>query len=258
MSNPYDFIDVWTTHLDDIPTLALPAVALTKVKVIAPAHGLQNGDFIRIKFVLGMIELNWGSFSIAEADVNTFVLKDSDGHYINGLGFTPYISGGVIETLIVDVSGLDHAEGEVVGVVADGIYLGPQTVSGGSIPSLPTRAANVQIGFLYKGLIKSMNVDAPVPLGPASAKPKNTNKWGLRVLNTLALKYGTDIYRMEEIDFTNLTDITGRPSPPYSGSLPALSYEDDTDTEKHLYFLQDKPLPCTILNVDPFFDVDVA
>lgn len=57
------------------------------------------------------------------------------------------------------VSGLDHLEGEEVGVVADGLYVGTFTVSGGSV-TLSTPATNVAAGLLYEGTLETMKIDA--------------------------------------------------------------------------------------------------
>lgn len=153
------------------------------------------------------------------------------------------------------LTGLDHLEGELIAIAAEGGYYGTETVSGGEI-ELAYQVSVAHAGFANRGILKTMNWEMPGANGPTSAKPKNINKLGLRLLNTLGLMYGTSLYRLQEILVNSAQDLTNYPPPLWSGSTEPLSVEDETDTEKHLYFVQEKPLPATILNMDPFFDVN--
>lgn len=152
------------------------------------------------------------------------------------------------------ISGLEHLEGQSAGIQADGGDYGVETVTAGVV-NLDYQVGMAHVGLGYRGLMKGMNAEAPGQTGPTSAKPKNTNKWGIRFLNTLGTKYGTSLYRMEQILFNSATNPSGRPSPLFSGGM-ILSCEDETAPEKHIFILQDKPLPCTVLNIDPFYDID--
>lgn len=58
--------------------------------VITASHGLDDGDEIEIRNVLGMTEINRRRFSVTVIDPTSFSLDDEDG-----TGHTAYASGGV-------------------------------------------------------------------------------------------------------------------------------------------------------------------
>lgn len=72
------------------------------ILVTIPSHGFQDGEAIRAtKFIItpfalatGMEQLNNKLFYVQQATLNTFVLCDSAGVFIDGRNYTPYISGG--------------------------------------------------------------------------------------------------------------------------------------------------------------------
>lgn len=150
------------------------------------------------------------------------------------------------------VSGIWHLEGQLVWVITDGGQHASQTVSNGSIP-LQYQASVVHVGLPYLGIIKSMSVEGGGVNGPSQGKTKNINRIDIHFLSTLGAKYGTSLYDLEDTEFRTGMDSTGRPSPPYS-EIKNLYMEDTSTSEKHIYIVQDKPLPCTILAVIPFMD----
>ncbi len=163
------------------------------------------------------------------------------------------ISGWYLTTNVV--SGAWHLEGQSVGVVTDGGEHAEQTVTNGSI-SLQYQASVVQLGLQYLGLIKSMSVEggAAPGSGPSQGKTKLINRMDIHFLNTLGAKYGSSLYTLQEVEFRDDGDITGRPSPPFTG-IQNLFFEDTSESEKHVYIVQDKPLPCNVLCVIPFLEV---
>lgn len=59
------------------------------------AHGLANGDTIRITGVVGMVEVNNRAFYVANVTANTFELQDPETREdIDGSNYTAYSSGG--------------------------------------------------------------------------------------------------------------------------------------------------------------------
>lgn len=151
------------------------------------------------------------------------------------------------------VTGIWHLEGEDVGVITDGGEHAIQIVSSGTI-NLQYQASVVQVGELYLGLIKSMSVEGGGNGQPSQGKTKIVNRVDIHFLNTLGARYGSSLYTLQETEFRAGNDITGRPSPPCTG-IKNLFFEDTSESEKHIYIVQDKPLPCTILNVIPFLEI---
>lgn len=60
--------------------------------VTSAAHGLADGDVIRIAGVAGMTELNGNSYIVDVINSSTFYLKNT-----NSTGYTAYSSGGVFD-----------------------------------------------------------------------------------------------------------------------------------------------------------------
>lgn len=153
------------------------------------------------------------------------------------------------------ISGLWHLVGQTVSITADGGEHPTEIVSATGTVTLDYQVSKCHIGLAYTGFTKSMAVEAGGINGPAVAKMKNINRMGIRFLNTLGARYGTSLYKMEEIDFRSTEDNTGQPPPLFSG-VKQLSYEDMTVLDKHVYIQQTKPLPCIVLAVSPVVDTD--
>lgn len=150
------------------------------------------------------------------------------------------------------LSGLAHLEGEEVSVVTDGGVHPKQTVSAGTI-SLDFQASTIHVGLGYIGLIKTMNVEQGGLTGPAQTKPRNVDKVGVRFLNTLGARFGTDRYKLEALDFRSTAHKMNRPSPLFTGTR-LVSFSDNWTRDKNIYVEQRQPLPCIIQLLDIFMD----
>ena len=67
------------------------------------------------------------------------------------------------------ISGLQHLEGETVSVVTDGALHNDRVVTDGKI-TLDNQADVVHIGYSYRGLLKTMNIQAGGTTGSAQNK----------------------------------------------------------------------------------------
>lgn len=147
-----------------------------------------------------------------------------------------------------DVHGLDHLEGETVGISADG---GPHVdgvVSGGHI-TLNGHFSKVTVGLKYTGEIRLLNIDTGGVTGTAQSKVRTISKASLRFNNTVGALFGTSPYNMDRITFRRGIH-TGRPTPPFTGIVEQ-PYQDTHDAENKIAVLkQDLPMPCTILGFD--------
>jgi len=150
------------------------------------------------------------------------------------------------------ISGLDHLEGEEVSIVTDGGVHPKKTVASGAI-TLDFQASKVHIGLGYTGLIKTMNVEQGGLNGPAQTKPRNVDKVGVRFLNTLGARFGTDRYKLEAMEFRSTAHKTDRPPPLFSGTK-MVNFEDSWDRDKNIYIEQQQPLPCVVQMLDIFMD----
>ncbi len=152
-----------------------------------------------------------------------------------------------------DISGLEHLEGETVRIVTDGALHSDRVIKNGKI-KLDTQADVVHIGYGYRGLIKTMNLNIGGTSGSAQNKPRNVKKVVFEFLNSLGAKFGTSLYKLVKLDFRGVDSRINRPAPLYSGPKEII-FDDNTANRKHAYIVQDSPLPCTIQALDVYMEV---
>jgi hypothetical protein len=100
-------------------------------------------------------------------------------------------------------SGLDHLEGLSVGVVADGVYNGDYTVSGGSI-TLNRTANTVTIGLKYTMTLKPMTPELMTGEGSAAGNSMRVSEVTLRLHESIGCKVNGD--NMSFVSFGDVLD----------------------------------------------------
>jgi len=141
-------------------------------------------------------------------------------------------------------------------VVADGEVTGDYdavTVSSGTI-TLDDNYAVVHVGLPYEGILKTHNLDMGGRTGPASMKPRNISAIGIRFLNSMGCRYGTDVYHTESVSLRDDTMDADRPIPVFSG-VRTFPYSDswssvETSGEKAVVVIQQLPQPCIVQGID--------
>lgn len=182
------FSDSYLTYSNFTPitgiTKADPAV------VTSTAHGLSNGDRVKLIDVGGMTEVENRSFLVANKTANTFEITDLQGNNIDSSAYTTYTSGGEAHKLINTVSGLDHLEGESVEVKVDGTVTANLTVSSGSV-TLDDYYYEVTIGMPYTTTIKTLKKEFDIGRGTMQGQKSRYIRPILRLYNsTLPLADG--------------------------------------------------------------------
>ncbi len=95
--------------------------------------------------------------------------------------------------LMVDtISGLDHLEGQVVSVLANGATHPDRTVSGGSI-TLARSSTKVKVGLKYTSLLQTMRLDAGAQNGTSQAKTKRIFNISIRLYESIGVEVGPDL-----------------------------------------------------------------
>ena len=150
------------------------------------------------------------------------------------------------------LSGAWHLEGQTAKILADGGEHPEQVVTNGAV-TLEYQASVVHIGLGYVGFIKSMHLGSGSPQVPSAAREMNVNRCGVKFRNTLGARYGTDLYKMKDFQFSQPTDLMGRPSPLFSEHL-VVPVEDNASYKKHFYIQQVRPLPCNIDDITLFVE----
>jgi len=137
------------------------------------------------------------------------------------------------------VSGLSHLDGSVVQIVADGVYAGTQTVSGGAV-QLDKPAARVVVGVAYDSELQTLPQAYQVQ-GYGQGTTKNVRDVWMRVLKTAGLQVGPAAGALVPVDsLTSKSLSTGE----YETSVPS-----EWTQNGQMLVKQSLPLPATIVNL---------
>ena len=174
-------------------------------------------------------------FDFDETDNTTFNFLDSELSY----------SGSAVSTL----SGLDHLEGQVVAILADGATHPNKTVSSGSV-TLDRSAKNVKIGLAYTSLLQTMRLNAGSQNGTSQGKTKRIYDITVRMFETIGVEVGPDLSNMERIPFRSSADLMDEGIPPFTGDKE-VEFRGNYETDGFIFVRQTQPLPFTILSLYP-------
>lgn len=239
------FVDSGLTY--DNP---LAISAITKANpgsLTSNSHGLSNGDKILISDVGGMTELNSNSYLVANSATNTFTLTDLQGNAINTTSFETYISGGFVRKYVITIAGIDHLEGQMVDILADGAVQPSKVVSSGSV-TLSQKATTVHIGLGFNTDGELLRLEAGSANGTALGKTRRINRVAFLLYRSLGLKIGPNFDDLQELTFRTAADPLSRAPALFTGLLSD-NINFDYDMDNNLCFRQSQPLPCTILAI---------
>jgi len=223
-------------------TQADPVVVTT-----SSAHGLSNGEYVDIRGVAGMTELNGNRYIVANVTSTTFELQDKTSTDIDGTGYTAYISGGTVREAVTTISGLSHLEGESVDILANGAVQASKTVSSGSI-TLDTRASIVHAGLGYTSQLETQRIEGGSADGVAQGKIKRIHEVILRMYRSLGIEVGRRDGEVDVIPFRDSADAMDSAPALFSGDL-RVDFSEGFDRKGTVYFRQQQPLPLTVLGV---------
>lgn len=100
-----EFGDFYMRPITNGAPIVEAAVTITGVTqganavVTAPAHGYSSGDDVFIAGIVGMTELNNGTFNIYVLNANQFGINYLDGTPVDSTAFNAYVSGGTASRL---------------------------------------------------------------------------------------------------------------------------------------------------------------
>lgn len=158
---------------------------------------------------------------------------------------SPLASGAwTMDTPITVLKGLGHLEGETIQVLADGNVVKDLVVANKRV-TLPVGATRVAAGIGFRCLAKTL----PPIITTTSIEGKRKNIKGLvvRIKDTRGLKHGiadtaAQLYEMKERKF----EPYGEPTLP-QGGLMVETVDGAWEEDSPVFFVQDNPLPATIL-----------
>lgn len=149
-----------------------------------------------------------------------------------------------------EFTGLFHLEGEEVSILGDGNVFPRQIVQNGKV-TLPDGVSKARIGMPYRCIAQTL--PPTVPDMPIEARRKRMVAIAARLYRSRGLKSGRtleNLYDMKE----RTNETYGSPIIPYNGFKYQL-LETDWDEDCQIYFVQDNPLPSSILGLVPDLEI---
>jgi len=147
------------------------------------------------------------------------------------------------------MSGLNHLEGETVGILADGSTHPDKSVASGAL-ALARASVKVHIGLKYSSLLKTMRIEAGGAEGTSQAKTKRIHDVTLRLFRSVGAKVGSLESELDLIHFRSSADKMDTALALFSGDKE-VEFKGGYDTDGFVVVKQDQPLPLTILAIYP-------
>jgi hypothetical protein len=170
---------------------------------------------------------------------------------LDGLDEPPfYVDAGLSSVGIprTTVTGLDHLEGELVHVYADGVFR-TATVTDGAI-TLPVEATVIAVGLpIPEPTIFTQRLEFGGADGPAQGKFKRLRNLVVRLFDTgPGLYYGTvdDLDELDKLTMRVGNDVGGASLSIFSGDTRELELPGDVDAEGRVCVKHVEPFPCTV------------
>ena len=160
-----------------------------------------------------------------------------------------HTSGATVKQVVNSVSGLNHLEGQVVSILADGATHPTKTVSSNAI-TLDRFANKIKVGLGYTSLLKTMRIDAGSQNGTSQAKTKRIYEVTARLYESVGVEIGPDLNNMERVPFRTSADPMDQGIPPFTGDKE-VEFRGDYDTDGFMIVRQTQPLPLTVLSLYP-------
>lgn len=211
------------------------AVNFTFSAAVAAAGDLSPGTILRI---------NDGSFlvaSVASAQAIGATCLDPPSSLAPGAA-----NAWSYSALKTSFSGFDALDGRSVGVLADGIPAGTQTVRNGTITLASPGASWITAGLPYASELDTLDLDLPSPDGTGQMKTGRLDHLYLRLFETVGGVCGPDTAHLDPIDY----DASETPS---STTWPALVSDDvrtplpgGSSPHRRIVVVQADPWPMTI------------
>jgi len=155
-------------------------------------------------------------------------------------------SGSATTTL----SGLSHLEGQTVSILADGSVHANKTVSSGAI-TLDRSVTKACVGLAYDSVLQTMRIEGGAAEGTSQGKIKRISKVVLRLFETVGVKVGPSLSNLEVVPFRTTSSNLSAPVDTLIEGDKEIEFNDDYNSDGHIFIKQDQPLPASILAIYP-------
>jgi hypothetical protein len=142
------------------------------------------------------------------------------------------------------LSGLAQYIGYIASVVSDGKYIGDYFIDSATL-DLEEQYSLVQIGYRYRGVIKSFALGIQIQAFNTQITMKAIKSFDVRCVATVGLKVGSNPYRMARVQDMGDTSMNYLPPLPIDGTKN-VPFTDDFKKDKFFYIVQDEPGPATV------------
>ena len=229
-------------------TQANPAV------VTAPGHDLTNGMTIAVANVLGMTQANTNpliAWTVAGVSGDTFQLSG-----INSTGWGAYTSGGTVEQVTNQVTGMSYLLGQNVIAIGDGQIMFEGSVTADAV-NFGSYANQVTIGIPFTTTIEPMNPVIGNQQATSKSKRQKFPRANLSLYQSVGGQVGTDLDHLHDIDYTQ-----GTPTPIPPGNATVLftgnvlnDLDADWEDEGTILIVHSEPFPFTLRSIEPRLSV---
>ena len=155
-------------------------------------------------------------------------------------------SGSATTTL----SGLSHLEGQTVSILADGSVHANKVVNSGAV-SLDRSVTSACVGLAYDSVLQTMRIEGGSAEGTSQGKIKRISKVVLRLFETVGVKVGPSLTNLETIPFRTTSSDLSAPVDTLVEGDREIEFDDDYNSDGHIFIKQDQPLPASILAIYP-------
>lgn len=140
-----------------------------------------------------------------------------------------------------------------VRAVVDGTDVGDIAVPSSGVVSIPYMGSTFILGFPYRGLVKTTNLQGGGTSGPSDGKLKTIPKAIVKFRQTNRCKIGSSRYNTEDLVFSSDDDPMDEPTP-YLDGEKEIKFSGSWDTEKHIWIIKDDASPCIISRIVPWVE----
>ena len=145
---------------------------------------------------------------------------------------------------------MSHLEGQTVSVLADGSTHATKIVSSGSI-SLDRSTTKAVVGLAYDSVLQTMRIEGGAAEGTSQGKTKRISKVVLRLFETVGVKVGPTLAKLETVPFRTTSSDLSAPVDTLLAGDREIEFRDDYNSDGFIFIKQDQPLPLSVLAIYP-------
>lgn len=153
------------------------------------------------------------------------------------------------------ISGLGHLEGQTVQILVDGSTHADRVVVSGSI-TLDRPGSTVHVGLKYSSVLQTMRPDLGAVNGTGQSRRRSVASCVFRLLNTVGGKFGPALDNLNPFPTLRPAAPIGTPPQLFNGDTNEVVFPANMNTDGYVFFVQDQPLPATIVAMMPRMQVN--